>query len=87
MTATARNYSEQQLFAPGDHIVESGIYCVYHAGHRPPHDVTLLRNERFPTCLKCGYSVSFELVRSIPSLEDRDFRIRLYAIPDPPEAA
>ena len=85
--ALAKNYLEQPLFAPGDYIAESGIYRVYHAGHRSPHDVTLLRTERFPTCLKCGHSVSFELVRSVSSLEDRDFRIRLYAIPDPSEAA
>lgn len=85
--ANAKDYPEKQFFRPGDAIVESGIYRVYHAGHRFSHEATLLRNESFPTCLKCGHSVSFELVRSIPSLEDRDFRIRLYAIPHPPEAA
>jgi len=32
--------------------------------------------------MKCGHSVSFELVKAIPRLEDKDFQIRLYAIPD-----
>ena len=85
MTPTNANHPEQYLFHPGDDIVESGIYRVYHAGHRSPHEVTLLRSERFPTCVNCGHAVSFELVRRISALEDRDFRIRLYAIP--PEAA
>ena len=87
MTPTkAKDDPEQTLFTPGDDIAESGIYCVYHAGHRSSHEVTLLRKERFPLCLKCGHSVSFELVRSIPSLQDRDFQVRLYAIPHPSEA-
>ena len=84
--ATAHGHPELPVFRPGDAIFESGIYRVYHAGHRFPHEVTLLRNETFPPCNKCDDSVSFELVRGIPALEDRDFQIRLYVIPHPDAA-
>jgi len=76
----------EQPFFPGEAILESGIYRVYHAGHRFSHEVTLLRNETFPPCNQCGQSVSFELVRSIPSLQEREFHIRLYVIPHPDAA-
>ena len=86
--AKANDHPEQPFFRPGDAILESGIYRVYHAGHRLPHEVTLLRNERFPPCIKCGNSISFDLARSIPALEDLDFHIHLYSIPHPePDAA
>ena len=78
---------EQPVFAPGDRISESGIYRVLHSHHRPCHEVTLLRNENFPSCLKCGKSVRFQLVRSYPELEQKDFRVRLYTIPDFDEQA
>lgn len=84
--AKTKDDPKQPFFHPGEAILESGIYRVYHAGHRLPHEVTLLRNERFPPCIKCRDSVSFELVRGIPTLEDRDFRIRLYVIPHPDAA-
>jgi len=85
-TAKANDRPELPFFRPGDLILKSGIYRVYHAGHRFPHEVTLLRGETFPPCNKCGDSVSFELVRGIPALEDRDFQIRLYVIPHPDAA-
>jgi hypothetical protein len=46
----------------GDKILESGIYRVYHRKHRLPHEVTLLRDQLFPKCVKCEDSVYFELV-------------------------
>ena len=80
--ANANDYPEPFL-RPGDIILESGLYRVYHGGHRLSHEVTLLRNETFPPCNRCGDSVCFELVRSIPALQDREFHIRLYVIPHP----
>jgi hypothetical protein len=85
--AKANDYPELRRFRPGELIRESGLYRVYHAGHRLPHEVTLLRNETFPSCIRCGNSASFELLRSIPGIEDKDFHIRLYSIPDPDEDA
>jgi hypothetical protein len=83
MTPANMNDYPERLFYTRDPILESGIYRVYHAGHRLPHEVTLLRNEIFPPCSKCGDSVSFELLRSLPHIEDKDFHVRLYTIPHP----
>ena len=72
------------FFRPLEVIPESGIYCVYHAGHRLSHEVTLLRGELFPECNGCGRSVHFELLRPAPGLDaDRDFHVRLYVVPHP----
>ena len=89
LTAANQNdRPEQPLFRVGDVISYSGIYRAHHSEHRIPHDVTLLRGEVFPPCAKCGNTVRFELVRAVPSLEDKDFHIRLYYIPlEEPEAA
>lgn len=89
MTPASQNdLPEQPVFRVGDAISHSGIYRVRHFEHRSPHEVTLLRNELFPRCAKCGSAVYFELVKAVPGLEERDFRVRLYKIPeDEPEAA
>lgn len=60
----------------------SGIYRVHHLRHRPSHEVTLLRDEVFPPCARCSNSVSFELVKSVPRLDDLYSHIRLFSIPD-----
>ena len=56
--------------------------------HRLTHEVTLLEGERFPECLQCGPLGHFELVRAAP-VADRDggFRVRLYQVPHPRDAA
>src|SRR5579864_3567346 len=81
MPVTPSGRPEQRVFRAGVRILESGIYRVHHRDHRPCHEVTLLRNEIFPPCQKCGESVYFELIRTYPALDHRDFRIRLYSIP------
>lgn len=81
MPASTNGIPEQPAFRAGTRIRESGIYRVHHSDHRACHEVTLLRNEVFPPCLKCGESVYFELIRSYPELEHNDFRVRLYSIP------
>ena len=63
-------------------VPHSGIYRVRHSKHRVPHEVTLLRDERFPRCAKCDSDVVFELVKAA----DEDaailgLRICLYELP------
>lgn len=73
-------------FRVGEMIVETGVYRVFHSEHRVSHEVTLLRGEQFPPCLRCGTAVHFELLRAIPTIaNDQDFKVRLYAIPHPEE--
>ena len=63
-------------------IPTSGIYCVIHAQHRLPHEVTLLEGQVFPPCAKCHDEVRFELVRELPSLgRERRGSVSLYALP------
>ena len=82
MKPASPNECLEPPFCVGDAIPNTGIYRAHHLEHRPCHEVTLLRNEIFPPCARCGDSVVFELVRSVPGLEEKDFRIRLYKIPD-----
>ena len=83
MTVQSRGF-----FHVGDAVPESGIYRVHHFDHRDPQEVTLLRSELFPPCAKCGDSVHFELIKSLPGLESSHFCVRLYNIPsDEPQAA
>jgi hypothetical protein len=70
-----------EQFRCGDKILESGIYRVYHGNHRLPHEVTLLRDQLFPRCVKCEDSVYFELVRSAPDITFAPFKVALYALP------
>src|SRR5690348_5495884 len=65
-------------------IPYSGIYRVIHLDHRLPHEVTLLRDERFPKCAKCQTAVTFELVRAVALAEnslEQWPQIRLYELP------
>ncbi len=73
---------EAKQFRCGDKILESGIYRVYHGNHRLPHEVTLLRDQLFPKCVKCDNSVYFELVRSAPDITLAPFKVALYALPE-----
>ena len=69
-------------YTTGLRIPSSGIYKVIHHLHRASHEVTLLVGDVFPRCAKCGDAVRFELLRSAPDLQSRDFAIHLYEIPD-----
>ena len=73
--------NDSKQFRCGDKILESGIYRVYHGNHRLPHEVTLLRDQLFPKCVKCENSVYFELVRSAPDITLAPFKVALYALP------
>jgi hypothetical protein len=70
------------LFATGDDILESGLYLIYHRQHRVPHEVTLLKGEKFPRCEKCDTAVRFKLLQAAPEISaDGHFRVRLYSLP------
>jgi len=65
-------------------IPESGIYRVMHAAHRLPHEVTLLKGEKFPKCQKCSHAVTFKLLRALnysAAVKDSSWRITLYELP------
>ena len=72
-------------FRPGDRITETGIYRVFHGGHRVVHEVTVIAGEVFPRCSVCGCEVHFELLRAAPeAIRDSELRgVRLYEIPHP----
>ena len=38
----------REFFASGQVVPESGVYRVHHAEHRLSHEVTLIRENRFP---------------------------------------
>ena len=63
-------------------IRQTGIYTVFHAEHRLPHEVTLLKGETFPRCSQCGTSVEFELLKAAPEISGSGgFRVVLYELP------
>lgn len=66
------------LFAPGNKVPKSGIYEVLHDSHHPePHEVTCVKDDRFPPCRDCGQGVQFKLQTAAEHLsEDRglDFK-------------
>jgi hypothetical protein len=70
------------IFRNGQTIPESGIYRVSHSEHRLPHEVTLLRNQPFPDCAKCGEEVTFEAIRLAPQLSARDGDIVIHELPE-----
>ena len=74
---------DQPFFRPGEPIVETGIYRVFHGDHRMTHEVTLLKGQSFPECRECGRVVHFELVKAVPAIDQNEFRVRLYQLPHP----
>lgn len=72
-------------FRVGETIPVSGIYRAFHVGHRVSHDLTLLADNTFPRCNKCGEEVHFELLAEATHVEqDPNFRaLRLFEIPHP----
>src|SRR6266404_6826673 len=71
-------------FKTGTVISNSGIYRVHHSAHRLPHEVTLLKGEKFPRCQKCQDAVTFKLVRAFNCktvMTEFSWRIALYELP------
>ena len=63
-------------------IPSSGIYLVRHKQHRLPHEVTLLKGEKFPRCAKCQDAVQFELLIGVADPKLSPFRVVLNQIPE-----
>ena len=70
-------------FKTGEAIPQSGLYSVHHHAHRLPPEVDLYKDQFFPRCQRCEDSVSFELLRAEPAMDERpeDFRIYLFELP------
>ncbi len=62
------------MFQTGETAPETGIYRVVHVNHRVPHEVVVLKNDRFPACAKCNDAVLFDLVHPAPDLFRRYVR-------------
>ena len=63
-----------QEHKPGEVVLRSGIYCVYHKAHRLMHEAALLANDIFPCCRQCGTDVSFDLIRGLRDQDVLPFR-------------
>ena len=58
-------------YKPGQTVPESGIYRVVHdRNHLPVHEVTAVKNERFPPCRNCGDHPRFTLARPALHLKE-----------------
>jgi hypothetical protein len=81
LVKSARTVEEKgKSFHTGEVIPCSGIYEVAHTSHRLLKQVTLLKDQTFPTCSRCTEPVTFTLVRYAPS--PQDFNIVLYSLPE-----
>jgi hypothetical protein len=57
-----------RTFETGEIAPETGIYLVVHSAHRLPHEVVVIKEQRFPKCQKCGDAVLFELLHTASDL-------------------
>lgn len=62
-------------------VPATGIYAVYHAEHRLPHEVVLIGGDKFPRCSKCGVAVTFGLVREARAGFEHH-PVRVYELPE-----
>ena len=74
-----------ELYKTGEEIPASGVYRVTHSAHRLPHEVMLLRGERFPKCQQCSDTVTFRLLRTVQEITRQEkcliFNVTLYELP------
>ncbi len=84
MVKRSKEKPSNPFFRVGEPILESGLYRVFHKGHRVSHEVTLVRGGPFPHCVICGDDVHFELIHAAPHIDSElAFRVRLYELPHP----
>jgi hypothetical protein len=69
------------FYLSGQKVPASGIYEVRHKQHRLPHEVTLLRDQPFPPCARCGTAVQFKVARLVDGFDERRGRIVLNMLP------
>jgi hypothetical protein len=72
--------ADSSSFQTGAPVPETGIYRVVHVSHRLPHEVVILKGERFPRCAKCDGAVLFDLVHAAPDLYQHTPH-RVYELP------
>lgn len=73
---------KEKTFSTGQTVPHSGIYRVLHAGHRLPHEVTLVAGEIFPRCSNCKDAVQFQSIRQATLANaDKSFKIVVYELP------
>lgn len=67
-------HNSARLHRPGDTASVSGVYHVFHQGHRGEHEVIVLAGETFPSCRNCRGLVAFELADAVEHIaHDWDF--------------
>lgn len=76
----SRHIDTEVAHKTGDLVPATGVYRVTHAHHRLPHEVLILKDERFPRCAKCSDSVVFRLLRALPDRPE-GFSYRLFELP------
>src|ERR1700757_2449770 len=78
-----------QEYRPGEIVPQSGIYTITHdpAHADMPHEVTVIKGRRFPTCRHCK-GISFELAHAAKHDGEIDPLDEAHApVPDPVSAA
>src|SRR5215211_222337 len=70
-TRDHRSPGMAQEFKPGQIVPESGVYRITHDPVHAdmPHEVTVIRGRRFPTCRHCK-GISFELVYAAKHVDE-----------------
>jgi hypothetical protein len=79
--------TQSRQYVPGDVVPATGMYLVYHQGHRLHHEVLVFAGQIFPVCRKCGDAVRFVQTLAISSPEvlhplaaDSDFPWGVFAL-------
>jgi hypothetical protein len=74
-----------QEYKPGEIVPQSGIYTITHdpAQADMPHEVTVIKGRRFPTCRHCK-GISFELAHAPSMLAKSTISKRRMRRPDNP---
>ncbi len=68
-------------YITGQRVPASGVYGVRHREHRVPHEVTLLKDQLFPPCARCGTAVQFKIVRVVAAIDEMREKIILHKLP------
>ena len=65
-----------QEYRPGEIVPQSGIYTITHdpAHADMPHEVTVIKGRRFPTCRHCK-GISFELAHAAKQMHRTDLPV------------
>jgi hypothetical protein len=60
-------------FHSGDVSPDNSIYRAIHLNHNLTHEVTVLREQAFPECIRCGDAVRFQVVRRLHEHENASY--------------